>query len=456
MSEEANPAVDWQEALQRWAGELEATRAATQRCMAILERWEEGGELAGDRELRTLRSELAAVRHAVEQLAALVREPPAWIGPVEETARAAQAALERLGVLDATQAASLTSVGEELRALRMQLERGSHVSGGGEEVEAGESAYEFKGPRSQSGSRYGEPMLEIVRMHVELLRTLLERGWSSATERPGASGRSAEAGGSREVISEETSAGEQEDKAGTVSRLRTELRAVAAALEHQLSEVREEQQRRNQLLERRLEDIQHVLDHALSQDHGRRLFLIVALGLGFVFAVAFAGLLWHRTQSSVTGHVQAREEVGPPARGDAGKEAEYQRLLSEAGTAVARGEWDSAERALLQAIRLHPSAVEAQIALSVVQQKRADVTGQESALARSGRQVAAGPLNCSVRDGRLCCAIPPDPEQCISWPPLGGQATSTNVPTPTTRTRQRVQRTTAPEPASAGLEDDAF
>lgn len=434
--------------------QLRLVREAADRFTVVAQSLEKGVVLPLRERLEDLQTALLQLREVVAEVRKSAPEArPNWLDSVEETARAIHAGLERLSVLDASQATSLAAVSEDLRALRSEVERVAASLGAVGSASSSRSDGAQPLASRETHDRAADSMLEIARMHVDLLRTLVERSLPMRSRL----GSAQEAQGEVSAIdgnSSEAAPSPAEDKT-SAARLRTELRGVAASLEHQLSELREEQQRRVQALERRLEDVQHVLDHALSQDHGRRLFLAVGFGLVFIVAVVIAGLFWLRLQSTSVATPQARQTETTTSRGDGPRDADYQRLLSEAELAIAKGEWDSAERALLQASRLRPGALEAQIALSAIQRKQPRGGGLEPSLP-GGKQGGTGGLSCSVRENRLCCLVTPDSEQCVSWPPGGAQTASTSAPTPTVRTRQRTQRTPAVEVPPPALEDDAF
>ncbi len=431
---------------------LRLAREAAERCTLLVRALEQRVVVPLGQQLDALQSSVTDLREAVAKLReAGAQGRPSWLDSVEEAARAAHTALERLAVLDGTQATSLAAVGEDLRAMRTELERvATSLDIGRPKPTSKEGAAE---PSTSDRWPVGEPMLEIVRMHLELLRTLVERSVPPVrvNEQSTQVGLQAVGSGGESLLEEGKSKGD--DQGGSAARLRTELRAVAASLEHQFSELREEQQRRIETLQRRLEEVQHIVDHAVPHDSGRHPFLVAGLGLLFILGVVLAGLLWHRTETSNAGALQARGGDAASTQVEGERPGEYQRLLSEADIAVAKGEWDSAERALLQASRLRPGALEAQIALAAIQRKPASGLGREST--GGDKQAGTGALSCTLRENQLCCFVAPDREQCAPWQAGVVQSTSTSAPTPTVRSRQRTQRSPAAGPLPA-LEDDGF
>lgn len=388
-------------------------------------------------ELARLREAVAAVSDALQKVDGGRTTGPAndWSESLRATAAAAREAVERLQVLDATQAASLQTLSEEVRALREELlrPRGEAQPWAATPPEAVSTV--GASPASTATAGAVAPLVEIVRMHMELLRLLVERNaFRPAGETPASEGTP-----ERTTSSSAAAEGEPE----SVARLRTELRSVAAAIEHQWSDLKDQHERRMGALERRLEETRHLVEHVAAQEPGRRLLATVGVGLAFIAAVALVALLWHRFQGGSVvsaGGRAATTAVG--GRGDTRAEADYGELVREADLAVARKDWSRAERLLQQAVRLRPDAPEARMALAALQARQGPQLGTEEPKPSAGTVTT-----CTIRDGRLCCTVAPGAEQCVAWSTAAPLPLSS--PTSTPRARQRSQRNPPAETGSA-------
>jgi len=387
-------------------------------------------------ELARLREAVAAVSDALQKVEGGRATGPAndWSESLRATAAAAREAVERLQVLDATQAASLQTLSEEVRALREELfrPRGEAQPWPATPPETVSTVGTL--PASTASAGAVAPLVEIVRMHMELLRLLVERNaLRPASEAPASEG-------TPERTTSSTAAAEGEPE--SVARLRTELRSVAAAVEHQWNDLKDQHERRMGALERRLEETRHLVEHVAAQEPGRRLLATIGVGFAFIAAAALVALLWHRFQGGSVVPAGGRAATTGVGRGDARAEADYGELVREADLAVARKDWSRAERLLQQAVRLRPDAPEARMALAALQARQGAQLGTEEPKPSAGTATA-----CTIRDGRLCCTVSPGAEQCVAWSTAAPLPLSS--PTPTPRARQRGQRNLPAEAGSA-------
>lgn len=387
-------------------------------------------------ELARLREAVAAVSDALQKVEGGRTTGPAndWSESLRATAAAAREAVERLQVLDATQAASLQTLSEEVRALREELlrPRGEAQPWAATPPEAVSTV--GASPASTATAGAVAPLVEIVRMHMELLRLLVERN----ALRPAGETPASEGTPERTTSSSAAAEGEPE----SVARLRTELRSVAAAVEHQWSDLKDQHERRMGALERRLEETRHLVEHVAAQEPGRRLLATVGVGLAFIAAAALVALLWHRFQGGSVVSAGGRAATTAVGRGDTRAEADYGELVREADLAVARKDWSRAERLLQQAVRLRPDAPEARMALAALQARQGPQLGTEEPKPSAGTVTT-----CTIRDGRLCCTVAPGAEQCVAWSTAAPLPLSS--PTSTPRARQRSQRNPPAETGSA-------
>lgn len=392
-------------------------------------------------EVARIREELAAMHEGLRSGPPVGANERSLYDSLQTAAVTAREALEQLRLLDATHATSLQALSEELRALREETRK---LASNVERLGEGTQGQSDTGPVREAGSPASATMQllgDVVRMHMDLLRSLLERHTSAVrgAESPAVTGQHG-----AETWSQPESDVTGESKGSKAKWVRSEWRSRLAAMEHQLHEVREQHDRRTRALERRLEDMQYAIDHLAAQDGGRRVLPTVAAGLLFVAAVVIGGLLWHRwTKVEHPGEQLLHREQTPTTT--------YARALGEAQAALARGDWESAERSLQEAARLRPDSLEVALARAALKVRGALVPTATPSVEHSvGADPGGSSMSCTIREGKLCCSVGPQAAQCVSWPTAAAVPVVGVVPTP-----KRSSRSTRPTPLEMpDLDDD--